>query len=238
MLPFASILSWLDAHSGAVTALATVVLVLITIAYVVVTYLLVREQRLQGQIPEVVYEWADNTKLNADLKLHNVGSGCAAEVTVVRGPGDGVPVHMPLIGERWTLLAGEELIWGIGPEQGKTKLPVGELPLTISYVDNHRTRAYFQVLLIRFEIRDDGRYSIRDLGSVSDDWTKRKLRRLARRSLKVWHRPGFQRRTQTLDLSVLLLDEQVRDALRERLTEEVDQLLVWSRQAEAFRSRL
>jgi hypothetical protein len=231
-----SLISWLDAHSGAITALATVVLVLITGVYVLVTYLLVREQRLQGHIPEVVYEWANDDGSNADLRLHNVGNDTAAEFTIVLGPEEHIEVDMSLLGVRKSLRPGDELTWPIRPFEDEA-FSEGDLPLTFTYFDNKRSRVFVQVTLIRFE-PVEGRSGVFDAGSASKNWTRREVRALTRRTLRPWRWPAFYWRTRSMDLSVLLLEDDVREALRARLRRAMGELKSWSERAEAFRHRV
>ncbi|HSS34238.1 MAG TPA: hypothetical protein VLL27_13255 [Solirubrobacterales bacterium] len=231
------LIGWLDAHSGAITALATVVLVLITVAYVIVTYWLVREQRMQAHIPEIEYEWAERDKLCADLRLHNVGSGTATEVTIVRGPGQCLEVEMPNLGQRAALLSGQKTDWPIRPLPPSEDFDSGDLSLTISYFGNNCMRAYFHVLLLQFGV-PEGRFGIRDRGSLSDVLTMQQLRRLTSRSLPLRERLGFRRRTRKMDLSLLLLDTQARDALRAKLGELFEELQALSKRAEKYRHNI
>lgn len=232
-----SLVSWLDSHAGAITALATVVLVLITAAYVVVTYWLVREQRSQAHVPEIEYDWADRDQPFADLRLHNIGNDTATEVTIVRGPGACVDVEMSKLGQRTSLLAGSGTNWPIRPLARDAGFADGDLSLTITYFGNNCSRAFFRVLLLQFGVAE-GRYGFRDAGSVSDDWTGKQLRRLTARSLGPWRRPAFRWRTRKMDPSILLLEAEVRNALHARLTASFEKLQAWSARAEAYRRDL
>lgn len=233
-----SLLNWLDAHAGAITAIATIVLVVITAAYVVVTYLLVRDQRLQAQLPKVEYEYAapgNQSQPIADLKLQNVGTGTATELTILAGPEKGVEMEMPALGERFTLLSGESRIWRLRPHPGGEGLPNGDLPLTMHYLDNNRTKAIFEVLVLRFERRADG-WSALNLGSIQTDYSQRQLKRLARRQLRPWNRPGALWGLRKSHLSRLLLDPRVRAGIRAELRAVLEELLVLSDQIKAYRN--
>jgi hypothetical protein len=235
----ATMLHWLNANSGAITALATLILVLITAAYVLITYLLVREQRNQLQTPEVARFWADTEDSpNADLRLHNIGDGTAAEVMIVRGPMDCIDVEMPDLGTPKALFPGEDFIWRIQPrgEEGET-FPVGDLCLTLKWFDNPRNRAYFDVFILRVEAEGKG-VVVNDLGSASKFWTARELRKLTGRSLSLRSRPRFHWKARRKNLTLLLLDDDVRRALRDRLTRGARELNAWNSQAELFRDRL
>ena len=212
-----SLIGWLDAHSGALTALATVVLVLITAAYVVVTYWLVREQRSQGAAPQVACEWSSRVGHgNADLKLTNVGGGTALDLTIVRGPGGCVDVEMSELGWGTSLLVGREIVWPIKPKVDGEEFPVGRVSLTMSYFDYKWQRAYFQVICIPFDL-DQGRTVVGNVGTLSLDWSTRALRQMAARALPYWKRSAFRRRTRGKSLTKLLVDDDLRDALREKL---------------------
>lgn len=235
---FLSTLTWLDSHSAAVTALATVVLVVITVAYVIVTYLLVKEQRLQGECPDIARSWADPKALDdSDIKLQNVGTGTAVEVMVVRGPRTCADVHLPDLGEQLTLRPGEELVWRVRPLGETSSFPAGELSFTVHYLDSRRERAFFDAGLIRFEGRDEG-VAIRDLGYGKRVWTKRRMRRMARRGLSLSDRARFHWRTRNLDLTELLVDPEVRGQIRVNLGQLLDGLLVWSAQEATLRHDL
>jgi hypothetical protein len=234
----ATVLHWLDAHAGAITALATLTLVAITAAYAAVTYLLVKEQRNQQQTPDVARFWAESPETpSADLRLHNIGDGAAAEVMVVRGPGDCLDVALPDLGRTKALLPGEEFIWRIRPPEGEQQFPIGDLSLTLTWFDNPRRRAYFDVFLLRVTPHEDG-VAVHDLGSASKFWTARELRKMSRKSLPRRRRLGFCWRSRKLNLSMLLLDDQVRRALKARLRKASQELIVWSGQAEPFREQI
>ncbi len=238
MLPFDTLIHWLDSHAGAITALATVVLMLITAAYVLVTYLLVREQRLQGHAPDIARHWASVEGAgDADLRLHNVGNGAAVQVMIVRGPGSCIDAELPDLGRPRTILPGKDLVWRIRPADGASEFLPGELSLTLSWFDYNLDRVFFEVIGILMESEAEG-VVIRDLGSAGDAWTRRKLKRLASKSLELHRRPVFWWRTRGDDLTVLLHDEEVRHALRAKLTKILNELKVWSKRAEAFRERL
>ena len=229
---------WLDMHSGPITALATLILVVITGAYVVITYWLVKEQRNQVQTPDVARFWGGRRESpNADLRLHNVGDGAAAEVMLVRGPGGCIDVDMPDLGTTKALFPGEDFIWRIRPSNGGDQFPIGDLSLTLTWFDNARKRAYFDVFLIRMEPHEEG-VAVRDLGSASNYWTAQGLRKLTRRSLARRHRLKFRFQSRNKNLSVLLLDDEVRRALRDRLTRASRELVVWNSQAEPFREQI
>ena len=74
-------IDWLNTNDGAVIGIATVALVLVTAAYVVLTYLLVREQgrqRVVASVPSISYEVNDD----AELIVRNIGFGPAIQVSI------------------------------------------------------------------------------------------------------------------------------------------------------------
>ncbi len=233
----ASVLDWFDAHSGAVTALATVVLVLITIAYVVVTYMLVREQRLQGDTPEIVHSVAGASSSKADLKIHNVGTGTAVELKVLAGPGEGIEVSAPELGWPRALLTGEDRIWPIRPIAGHSKFPVGDLPLTMRYFDTGKRRVFYRVMMIRVTVVN-GQLALIDSGAVNNRWTKWNVLSQTLRLMKVWSWPQFLWRLRGHGLTILLLQDEVRRAVRRVLTEDIDNLREWSERAASARDRI
>jgi hypothetical protein len=205
-------LNWLDSHAGAVTALATIVLVAITAAYVAVTYMLVREQRLQGQVPAIIHGFVGDWKeVNADLRLHNVGNGAAAEVTVLLGPGDGIPVEMPVLGERRSLMPEKEFICPIRPFAGARSFEAGLRPLTIYYFDNNRSKVFFKVLLLKMARNDEG-WTVRNLGSIASTWTRREFKWMVGKSLALWRRPGFHWKVRHWSLPHLVLNDDARSS--------------------------
>jgi hypothetical protein len=233
----ASALEWANSNAPAITALATICLVLITAVYVVVTYLLVREQRLQGHSPDVSFEWADPETRSLDLRLRNVGNGTATQLTILRGPGSGVPVDEGKLGVRRTLLPGEDLVWKIRPPEGVDRFEGGDLPLTMSYFSSDRTKVLFEVLSI--ELVEDGHQIWPVLtGSGARWWTKRAVRRLTSKSLKWWKRPQFAWKTKNFRLSFLLLSDDVRSALGGELIEIARSLKAVSDQAQNVRRHI
>lgn len=232
-----AIVDWLDTHAGAISALATVVLVLITAVYVLVTYLLVREQRRQAQRPDVVHEWAYGEGVNADLRFRNVGTGTAFELTVLLGPGEGVSVAMEKLGDAASLPPREVLDWPIRPADGEPHFPAGTLPVTYTYVDSGSERVFFSTVLLEFG--DGGEdQAITDAGSVSKDLSRRQVKRLGARAQKAWKRPWFIWERRGEDMTELVVNPHVRDALRAELATEVEALRAWSRQMEALRNRV
>ncbi len=228
---------WLDAHSGAVSAIATVFLVVITGCYVIFTYMLVKEQRLQMQFPELARYWANEASDNADIRLHNAGSGTAVETLFALGPTEGVAVYAPDLGKQRTLRPGEDLTWRIRPVEGAAQFVPGDLPLTLSCLNHNRSKVFCEVIVIRFERHGD-KIAIRDLGSLASEWTKRELRRLTRKALPWSRKPTFQWHTRKTNIPALLLDDKVRDALRAELARAKEKFLpAWSKQAEIFRER-
>lgn len=232
-----ALLSWLDAHAGAVSAIATVVLVVITAWYVVVTYLLVKEQRLQGHLPEVVFELIGGDVPAADLKLRNVGTGTAAELTLLAGPREGVPAKIPGLGHRTVLLPGDSCEWPIRPPDGEPGFSPGRLSLTMQYFDNHRSKVFFEVLVLEFETLAEG-WTVRNVGSIEIARDRRELRRLTRKSLPPRGKVSFQWRTRHRELPYLLLDDEVRRELRASLGRTVDELMSLRPQMEELRTAL
>lgn len=211
-----AVLDWVNSNAPAVTAVATIFLVLITGVYVVVTYLLVREQRLQSQAPDIAVEWADTDPGYADLKLRNVGNGAATQLTILKGPGDGVPVEEAHLGVRRTLLPGEATNWKVRPPDDAEEFEPGELPLTMAYLNNNRTKVMLEVLVIQFVENDEG-VGPHLTGSASAWWTRSELRRMTAKSLPRGKRARFRWSTRKTRLSFLLLDQEVRLALRANL---------------------
>jgi hypothetical protein len=202
------------------------------------TYLLVTEQRNQQPTPDVARFWAESAELpSADLRLHNIGDGAAAEVMIVRGPGDCIDIDLPDLGRTKALFPGEDFIWRIRPPTGENQFSVGDLSLTLTWFDNPRKRAYFDVFLIRVAPHDEG-MAVHDLGSASKFWTARELRKMSRKSLPRHRRPWFRWRSRKLNLTMLLLDDEVRLALKDRLAKASQELVVWSGRAEPFREQI
>jgi hypothetical protein len=233
----AAALSWANDNAPAITAVATIFLVAITAIYVVVTYLLVREQRAQGQTPDVAIEWAESDVHFADLELRNVGSGTATQLTILKGPGDGVSVDETFLGIRRTLLPGEKSSWKIRPADGRAQFERGELPLTLSYLDTHRGKVLFEVFVIRCHEGDQG-IEPDFTGSGAKWWTRREVRRLTLKSLPRHKRPQFRWTTRKTRLSLLLLDDEVRAALSQELSSVAQSLQAVSHQAESVQRHI
>ncbi|HEY3491441.1 MAG TPA: hypothetical protein VGK43_00720 [Solirubrobacterales bacterium] len=210
-MPIANVLSWLDTHSGAVTAVATVVLVLITAAYVLVTYWLVTEQRRQGPGPEVMFELIGKEMPNADLRFRNYGTGVASELAVLAGPEEGVSATIPELGTWTSLLPGEEFEFRIRPPRGESAFADGELSLTLFYHDH--LYAYGEVLLLSFST-DDTRHWVENRGSRREVWDARDLRAGARRTVG-WHRKvPLWLRLGSLTMLDLLQEQEVLEGIR------------------------
>lgn len=231
-------LSWLDGHSGAITAIATVVLVAITGVYVVVTYLLVMEQRNQADHPAVDFLLADVEPPDVNIRLRNVGTGAAAELTMLAGPGEGVAVvTSPAFGQRTTLLAGDSCTWKLRPP-GADGLEPGLLPLTMSYFDNPRSKVFYEVMLLEVKAAADGEGKLVNLGSVQVISSRSRVRRNTRRSLSLWKRPAFHVRTRGKELSELLLDEDVCEYVHDSLTKVMGELRQLRPRMQAVRSKV
>jgi hypothetical protein len=212
----ASVLTWLDVHSGAVTAMATVVLVVITTVYVLVTYWLVAEQRRQGPSPEIMFELIGKEMPNADLRFRNYGTGVASELAVLEGPVEGVPARLPQLGEWRSLLPEEEFQFQIRPPRGDSAFADGDLSLTLFYHDH--VDAYGEVLLISFS-SDDTRQWTENQGSRREIWDGRALRASARRTVG-WHRKiSLWWRLRSLSMMDLLQEDEVLEGIRADLTE-------------------
>lgn len=245
-MPAAAILDWINSNAPAITALATIFLVLITAIYVVVTYLLVREQRAQKQTPNVEYEFdpelADVAQVGgaprADLKIQNVGDGTATAVAFLEGPGEGIPVEMPALGERMTLLPGEFRIVKIRPPAGQGQFPAGELPLLLSFSESGGLgRIVFKVLLLEFS-QQAGRWGIRNVGSSFGIYSTSGLKRLTCRKLGPREKASFLWEFRSTFVITLLLDERVREALRADLERLLERLRSSDEPMKALRNRL
>jgi hypothetical protein len=194
-------------------------------------------------VPKVEYEFMPEQQqqtggpFKADLKLQNVGTATATELALLAGPREGIPAELPELGERMTLLPGEVRIWRIRPPSGTTFFPSGDLPLTMTYFGNDKTRAVFEILALRFEQRPAG-WGGHNLGSITISFDQRELRRLTRRGLSLWKRPGFQWQTRRSNLPRLLLREDVRLSLKTHLASDFDDLLVTSKQMKSLRERI
>jgi hypothetical protein len=234
-MPNPAFLDWLDAHSGTVTAMATVILVAVTVAYVIVTYFLVREQRLQKPVPKVEFEFLSGQsnqvggEPRADLSLQNVGTGTATELAILSGPRDGISADLQDLGNRMTLLPSEECVWRIRPPDGGQGFSEGELPLTMTYFGNDKTKVVFEVLILRFEPRASG-WTGNNLGSMELALNRRELRRLTRKDLRLGRRLKFRWESRSLNMSRLLLRDDVRLALRGELESGYEELLVTAEQ--------
>lgn len=213
------------------------ILVIITGVYVVVTYLLVKEQRLQGQHPSIVFRLIGGEAQNADLRLCNVGTGTAAELTILAGPGDEVVRASPPFGSRTNLLPEDVFVWKIRPLDEARGFGSGAFLPTISYFDNHRSKIFLEVVLLEFE-ESDGRRWVRNRGSIETSSGKRSLRRHARRSLPLHRRLGFQWRTRDRELPSLMLDDDIRNELRRVLAEKADELKRLGPRMEKLRTKV
>lgn len=231
-----SVLTWLDGHAGAVTAIATVVLVAITAFYAVATFLLVREQRRQSRAPVLETDWADPDAPGADLALHNVGTGPAVEVTLDQGPGDPTPgllVEIEDLGWGITLPPSGTRTRAIRPIGGAQMFPNGELPVTISYFDDRRERLYLLSLLLTFEAGAIGSY-----GGTGAKYTTRSLKKMARKSLPRRRRLQFAWQHRSTNLPSLFAESDVRAAVGAGLLDQHDDLRQWARQLDANRGHI
>lgn len=240
-----TVLNWINSNAPAITALATIFLVLITSVYVVTTYLLVREQRRQKQIPNVEYEFDPELskvartggRPRADLKIQNVGDGTAVEVVFLEGPGEGIPVAIPALGERMTLLPGEHRIIEIRPTNSESSFPGGDLPLILSFSEGSYEMIVFKVLLLEFR-EVEGRWGIRNVGSISGIYSVRDLKRLGCRNRKPKDKVAYLWSRRSAYVSTLLLDDSVRASLKADLEKLLVRLRGIEGQMRAVRTRL
>jgi hypothetical protein len=218
MVATGTFLGWLDAHSATVTALATVLLALITVAYVRVSYQLVSAERLQAETPEVVGSLTGTRY--PDIYAKNVGKSAAAQLALLRGPGDGIAADIEMLGVRKVLLPGEDVVWEVRPPKG-TAFEPGDLPLTIIYFDNNLATLYFKVMVIRFE-GEASTSEARSLGFVAGYCSARDLRQCARREMSNrLRRVSYSWRTRKEGPTQLILDEETRAPLRVFLAQQV-----------------
>jgi hypothetical protein len=234
----ASVLDWANSNAPAITALATVFLVLITAVYVAVTYLLVREQRSQRQLPKVHFfidRRAQEETVCADLRIKNVSEVTATEVTFLRV--DGISVDMPHLGRRISLLPGEDLLSRIRPPAGENEFADGDLPLILSYSDISRSIVVFDILLLKFA-QSEGEDRVRNIGSMERIFTKRKLKKLTLSSLPLRSRLSFLWKARNKSVRALLLNSKVRAALRADFQGPVTKLRVAGDQMRELREQL
>ena len=245
-MPTATILNSVNENAPAITALATIFLVLITAVYVVVTYLLVREQRLQKQTPNVEHEFdpaiasvaRTGGSPRADLKIQNVGDGTATEVAFLEGPSQGIPVEMPALGERMTLLPGEFRIIEIRPPRGESQFSAGELSLLLSFSERGGLgKVVFKVVLLEFG-RPAAGWGIRNVGSSFAIYSTAGLKRLACRRLSLRQKASFLWKFRSAFVITLLLDECVREALKADLERRLESLRESDQPMRELRNRL
>ncbi|HWC48046.1 MAG TPA: hypothetical protein VG448_04120 [Solirubrobacterales bacterium] len=221
-MPVASLIQWLDSHGGSLTALATLVLCLITAFYVVVTYLLLKEQRLQVRDAEVVRELAEATETKgATLKVRNLGPGMAVDLTLLAGPGRPLPngVTVNNRGPGFNLSSGEsrnwQMTWTLPP-------PSCEIWLTLTYLDRDRAFMYLQPFVVRLSPQGVG------MGTGwSGRLSARGFRKLSSRSVLWWKRPFFRLSNRKKKLHEMFIDPQARTLLSKEVQTKLEEAIEW-----------
>jgi hypothetical protein len=228
-------LHWLDAHAGAVTAIATLVLAAITIVYVVVTYQLVREQRRQAQLPAVEVDWAEEGVIlpgEASVVLRNVGTGTALAVTLESGPGEkpeGVDVDD--LGWGYTLASAATRNWQITFDHnadGNLKLP-----LLVSYFDSERER--YSYTAFYFEVVDGETVLSASLDEVL---TLRQLKRIVRKGTSPLRWLPLAWELRKADLNDMLVRADVREAFAGYISKYRAETIEWGKQLDTVRGSL
>jgi hypothetical protein len=85
MVPFADVISYLDRHQGAMTFFATLALIGVTLAYVLVNWRVVREMREARRLsvlPNLAIKLARVGPAHAFVAVQNAGSGTAFDVAI------------------------------------------------------------------------------------------------------------------------------------------------------------
>jgi hypothetical protein len=219
----------LDRHAGSVTAVATTVLVGITVLYVMVTYSLVREQRHQRSLPSVAFELGNAKASGIDLVVRNLGNGRAADLALDAGPGASLPpgISMDSLGPGFNLAPSEKKTWTVN-WQGNP--PDADVPLTLSYLDSERENAWFNCLFIRLQ---NGTAYVS--ASLDESITGRRLKALGRRSLPLSKRVGFAWSKRKLELGSGLVDPTMRRAWSVHLKRELEKTMEFEQNFEASR---
>lgn len=235
MVSTGTVINSLDAHSELITALATVLLALVTVVYVRATFQLVSAQRLQAETPDVVGSFA---KANyKGISAQNIGKSTASQLALLRGPGDGVAARIEKLGERKALRPGKKIVWKIRPPI-KAGFEAGDLPLTIIYFDSNLTTLYFKVMVLRFE-GEAPTLRARALGYVHGYCNASDLRQRARRQKSTpLQGARYHWRTRKKGATQLILDEETRAPLRDFLLQQVELLRESDPKLESTRTKI
>jgi hypothetical protein len=230
-----TVIDSLDAHSELITALATVLLALVTVVYVRATFQLVSAQRLQAETPEVMGSFTNAH--HEGISAQNTGKSTASELALLRGPGEGVAARIDELGVRKSLLPGEEILWKVRPPT-KAGFEPGDLPLTIVYFDNNLATLYFKVMVLRFE-GEAPTLRARNLGFVPGYCSAKDLRQRARRQMSTpLQGARYHWRTRKKGPTQLILDEETRAPLRAFLAQQVELLRESDPKLESTRTRI
>jgi hypothetical protein len=224
----ATLIGWLDRHAGGITAVATLVLAVLTGVYVAVTYLLVREQRRQAERPSLAYRVVE-----PGLEVRNLGSGRAAGVQLLTGPRSPLPPGIAIddLGAGIDLAVGEARTW---PFKWVGAPPAHvDIPLTLSYMDSDGQKVWLHC----FQVRIRGGKAGTSAG-LDASRTARGLKRQARKSLPLRKRPRFLLDQRGQPLEAILVDPIVRDSLSADLRGRFENALKWEVDFEASRGQL
>jgi hypothetical protein len=227
----ASLLNWFEQHSGAVTALSTVLLAIITGIYAALAYMLLREQRRQALEPRLSRKLMVNHTGALKLQVRSLGPGTAVDVTLRAGPGRALPggLRIENLGSGSDLGASEERAWPIELDRH----PREPLRLVLSYHDRDRKKIWFDVFEVKFS--GDGAHTS---AGWSDAFSTRQLKRKILANIPLKDIPQFHAEHWRDGFDDLLVEDRARRVLAHALRLELEKMLVWGEQYESVMERL
>jgi hypothetical protein len=221
---FASVVPWLDAHSGAITAISTVLLSLITAIYVWLTALLLRQDRQHASEPHVRRQLYRGPSNEFNVVVQNLGPGIACSLVLAAGPIRGLPdnVTIPGLGLGTNLGVSDSREWPVNwDNQGRST----EVPLVLMYCDREARKLSVKAFILRLNVSDPG---IR--AGASQALSRRTLKRIARRRVPLHHRFRYWFTHRGLSLQYLIGEENTRRALAQLMHAKLSEALDWERE--------
>lgn len=220
---FASVVPWLDAHSGAITAFSTALLSLITAIYVWLTALLLRQDRQHASEPHVRRQLYRGPNNEFAVVVQNLGFGIACNLVLAAGPIRGLPdnVTIPGLGLGTNLGVSDSRQWPVQWDQGRST----EVPLVLMYSDRDARKLSVRAFILRISVSDPGLRA-----GATQILSRRTLKRITRRQLPLHHRVRYRLTHRGLSLQYLLGEANTRRALAQHMHAKLSETLDWERE--------
>jgi hypothetical protein len=217
MLTSGNIWIWLDQHSGAVTALSTVALAVLTGWYSTLNVFLLRQQRRLASEAKLAHTLVSEQG-ELRLEVRNLGSGPATNVSLQAGPARPVPDGLDVenLGRAIDLGPSESFRWPIHVNQQPTE----NLRVTLMARDSTSKSLWFSTFEIR--VANGG-------ADTSAGWegkySARQMKRKIFYNIPMKDIPGFFRRHWRDPIDELIVEKRARQILSSALADSLEKNL-------------